>query len=146
MNKYTRFAIASAAGLAILSAASHMSVHAQASKSVADGVYTEEQAKRGEKVYAEQCGFCHGDKLEDSSVIPALTGDNFIGNWKGKTAGDLFDKVHQTMPATAPGSMTPEQSADVVAHMLAVAHYPAGSTELSVKAEDLKQIQIDSPK
>jgi len=146
MNKYTRFAIASAAGLAILSAASYMSVHAQAGKSVADGVYTAEQAKRGEKLYGEQCGFCHGDMLEGSSVIPPLAGADFYGNWKGKTAGDLFEKVHQTMPATAPGTLTPAQAADIVAHMLAVAKFPAGSAELSVKAEDLKQIRIDPPK
>jgi cytochrome c len=146
MNKYTRFAIASAAGLAILSTASYMSVHAQAGKSISAGVYTAEQAKRGEKVYAEQCGFCHGDNLEGSSVIPPLSGANFYGAWKGKTAAELFEKVHQTMPATAPGTLTPAQAADVVAHMLSVAKFPAGSAELTAKVDELKQIQIEAPK
>jgi cytochrome c len=109
-------------------------------------VYTAEQAKRGEKVYAEQCGFCHGDNLEGSAVIPPLSGANFYGAWKGKSAADLFEKVHQTMPATAPGSLTPEQAADVVAHMLSVGKYPAGTTELSAKVDELKGIQIDLPK
>ena len=146
MQKHTRFAIASLAGLAILSATSYMSVHAQAGKSVADGVYTAEQAKRGEKIYAENCGFCHGDDLKGSDFIPALTGADFFGSWKGKSAGDLFEKINQTMPATAPGSLTPAQSADSVAYMLSVAKYPAGTTELSAKVDELKQIRIDPPK
>ena len=35
-------------------------VHAQPSKSVWDGVYTEEQAKRGAPLYSEHCASCHG--------------------------------------------------------------------------------------
>ena len=30
------------------------------SRSVWDGVYTEEQAKRGEQLYRKECGTCHG--------------------------------------------------------------------------------------
>ena len=36
-------------------------VSGQAEKTVWDGVYTEEQAKRGADVYAEKCAGCHGD-------------------------------------------------------------------------------------
>ena len=38
-------------------------VSAQAQKTVWDGVFTEEQAKRGADVYAEKCAMCHGDGL-----------------------------------------------------------------------------------
>src|SRR5215510_11496963 len=79
---------------------------AQATKSVSEGVYTAEQAKRGEAVYKEQCAACHGDNLEGSGPMPALSGPDFVKSWKGKTVADLFDKTHSSMPATAPGSLT----------------------------------------
>ena len=49
-------------------------VSAQAQKTVWDGVYTEEQAKRGAEVYAEKCAMCHGDSLGGVESAPALTG------------------------------------------------------------------------
>ena len=145
MNKMT-FASATLAGMAILSVISYVSVRAQAGRSVAEGVYTEAQAKRGEKVYAENCGFCHGDDLKGSDVIPPLIGSDFVATWKGKTAADLFEKINTTMPATAPGTLTAEQTADTVAHMLSVAKYPTGAAELSAKMDELKQISIEPPK
>ena len=33
---------------------------AQASRSVWDGVYTDEQAKRGQTLYGKECSSCHG--------------------------------------------------------------------------------------
>lgn len=143
MNTTFRFVTALAAAVAVFSAASYLSVQAQAGKSVGDGVYTAEQNKRGEKVYAENCGFCHGDDLKGSDVIPALTGTDFFGSWKGKTAADLYEKINSTMPATAPGTLTPAQTSDVIAHIFAVAKHPAGSAELPANADELKQIRID---
>src|SRR5918999_4190082 len=112
-------------------------------RSVNDGVYTEEQAKRGEAFYKEQCATCHGDNLEGSGPMPPLAGKDFLTNWSGKSVGDLFEKTHTTMPATAPGTLTPAQAADIVAHLLATGKYPAGSTELSSKVEELMAIKID---
>lgn len=119
------------------------SAGAQATKSVSEGVYTADQAKRGEAVYKEQCAACHGDQLEGSGPMPALAGDDFAKAWKGKTAADLFEKTHASMPATAPGSMTEQQTADVLAYMFSVAKYPAGTTELAASLEPLKQIKLD---
>jgi mono/diheme cytochrome c family protein len=116
---------------------------AQAAKSVAEGVYTAEQAKRGETVYKEQCASCHGDMLEGSGPMPPLTGADFSKNWQGKTVADLFEKTHGSMPATAPGSLTPQQTADILAYMFSVAKYPAGAAELSSTVEPLKQIVLD---
>ena len=50
-----------------------------------DGVYYEEQAKRGDVLYKEQCATCHGDNLEGSGPMPALAGKDFLANWQGKT-------------------------------------------------------------
>ena len=49
------------------------------------------------------------------------------------------------MPATAPGTLTPAQTADVLAFILKSSKYPAGSTALEGKMEALMPIQIDAP-
>src|SRR5438876_3128832 len=40
------------------------------SRSVWDGVYTEEQAKRGESIYRKECAVCHGDMLTGGESAP----------------------------------------------------------------------------
>jgi mono/diheme cytochrome c family protein len=117
---------------------------AQAPKSVSEGVYTADQAKRGEAVYKEQCAACHGDNLEGSGPMPALAGPDFAKSWKGKTVADLFDKTHSSMPATAPGSLTDKQTADVLAYIFSMAKFPAGTTELAASVEPLKAISLDA--
>jgi S-disulfanyl-L-cysteine oxidoreductase SoxD len=139
-------------GVAILSVGAfvvsmaYVTVGAQATRSVNEGVYTAEQAKRGEALYKEQCSACHGDNLEGSGPMPPLAGKDFLANWQGKTVGDLFEKTSTTMPATAPGSLTPEQTADILSFMLSKDSYPAGSAALEGKIEPLQQIKIDAPK
>lgn len=121
-------------------------VGAQAAKSVNEGVYSEAQAKRGQAIYLEQCAACHGDNLEGTGPMPPLAGKDFLSNWQGKPVSDVFEKTQTSMPATAPGSLSPEQTADVVAYMLSVGKYPAGAAELAPKVDALKQIAIDAPK
>jgi len=145
MTKKITIAIATCALLA-LAAGFHATLRAQA-QSVADGVYTEEQAKRGATVYGEQCASCHGEKMEGvADLFPALAGDLFMKNWTGKSVGELYEKIATTMPALDPGSLKPEQTADIVAHILNASKYPAGTTALAASADPLKTIKIDAPK
>src|SRR5687767_12137145 len=134
-----------AAGL-FAAALTSAAVGAQATKSVNDGVFTAEQATKGEAVYKEQCAACHGDNLEGSGPMPPLAGKDFLSNWQGKTVGDLYEKTQTSMPATAPGTLTPEQATNLMAYMLSVSKYPAGSAALPDKMDDLKKISIDAPK
>jgi mono/diheme cytochrome c family protein len=110
------------------------------------GVYTAEQATRGEALYKEQCAACHGDNLEGSGPMPPLAGMDFLTNWSGKSLGDLYEKIQTTMPATAPGTLMPAQTADVLAFVLKASKFPAGSTALEGKVEALLPISIDAPK
>jgi mono/diheme cytochrome c family protein len=147
MIKKITIAIATCALLALLAllAGVNATLGAQAT-SVADGVYTEEQAKRGATVYGEQCASCHGEKMEGvADLFPALAGDLFIKNWTGKSVGELYEKIATTMPALDPGSMKPDQVADVVADILSASKYPVGSTALEPSADPLKTIQIVAP-
>ena len=124
----------------------HVTLGAQA-RSAADGVYTDAQAKRGATLYSEQCGSCHGADMSGvADLFPALAGDAFVSTWQGKSVGELFEKISTTMPALDPGSLKPEQTADIVANILSVSKYPAGTTELASSLEALKQIKIDAPK
>ncbi|MBI4887640.1 MAG: cytochrome c [Acidobacteria bacterium] len=131
---------------AVLTAVAGLQVVRAQAPSLAAGVYTEEQAKRGMGLYKEQCAACHGEDLKGNEVIPALTGDPFVTSWQGKTLGDLFEKISMTMPALNPGSLSPEQTADLIAQILSASKYPAGKTALPSTMDALAQIKIDAPK
>jgi len=115
-------------------------------KSVWDGVYTEEQAKRGETIYGKECAACHGPELMGGESAPPLTGGAFLANWNGLTLGDLFDRVKKTMPQISPGKLTRQQNADVLAFMLSRNKFPPGKTELYKQSEMLKEIRFESEK
>ena len=116
------------------------------SRSVWDGVYTEEQAKRGDEVYKKECAACHGDLLTGGESAPPLAGGVFQANWNGLTLGDLFDRIRKTMPLSKPGRLTREQVADVLAFMLSINKFPAGKTELYRQPEMLKEIRFETKK
>jgi mono/diheme cytochrome c family protein len=117
-------------------------------RSVWAGVYSDPQAKRGDAIYARECSTCHGERLKGGEGAPALAGPEFISTWNGQTVGDLFDRITQTMPAPPeqPGKLTPQQTADVVGHILSVNGFPAGATELGVDLQALKRIRIEASK
>jgi len=117
---------------------------AQAPRSLWDGVYTQEQAKRGEAAYVEKCARCHGAELIGSDMNPPLVGPEFLSLWNTKTVGDLFDRVRTTMPQDKPGSLTRQQNADILAYLLSANKFPTGQTELQTQSELLKQIQFDA--
>jgi mono/diheme cytochrome c family protein len=117
---------------------------AQAPRSLWDGVYTQDQAKRGEAVYVEKCARCHGAQLIGGDMNPPLVGPEFLSTWNTKTVGDLFDRIRTTMPADKPGSVSRQQCSDVVAYLLSSNKFPAGNTELENQSELLKQIPFDA--
>ncbi len=115
-------------------------LHAQ--QSVKSGVYTDAQAERGKAAYAEKCAACHGDKL-DGGGAPGLAGKDFLSFHAGEGLSDLFDKIKETMPASDPGSMTPAQTADMVAFILKTNQFPAGTKDLPSEVAALKTITFD---
>ena len=116
------------------------------SRSVLDGVYTEEQAKRGEAAYGTTCSSCHGATLLGIEMAPALTGEAFTSKWTDATVRDLFQKIRESMPADDPGTLSNRRTADIVAYVLSVGKFPPGKTELGSETEALKQIRIEAPK
>lgn len=113
--------------------------------SVWDGVYTAEQAKRGQPLYDRECSTCHGEKLSGHEDAPPLAGQDFLESWNGLTVGKLFDKIRLTMPKGTPSEVTVEEKADVLAYVLSVNKFPAGKTELR-RSEALKDIRFEAVK
>jgi len=121
-------------------------VHAQPTRSVWDGIYTEEQAKRGGPLYSEQCASCHGPELMGGEMAPPLATGDFLSGWDGLTVGDLFERIRVSMPQNAPGSLTGQQNADILAFMLSANKFPAGATELPPQGLLLKTIKFEVKK
>jgi len=115
-------------------------VYAQ-NRTAKDGVYTAAQATRGKSIFDMRCAVCHGEMLEGAAG-PPLVGDVFLGPRNGQPVSDLFDKIHATMPADAPGTLEPAQVADVVAFILQANKFPAARAELVSTAAVLKQITL----
>jgi cytochrome c len=115
-----------------------------ATGSVWDGVYSEEQAARGETAYRQACANCHGPELEGADMTPGLVGGVFTSNWNDLTLGDLYERIRVTMPLDKPGSLSRQQNVDLVAFLLKANQWPVGTTELPREPGALKQIRIQS--
>jgi mono/diheme cytochrome c family protein len=121
-------------------------VYAQRSASVWDGVYTEQQASRGQTLYSKECASCHGVTLDGSGQAPPLSGSDFKGNWNGQTVDDLFEKMQGSMPADQPGKLSREQNADILAFLLGFNKFPAGQKELPTDVAVLQKIRFEAAK
>ncbi len=105
--------------------------------SIWDGVYSQEQAKRGEVAYHGPCGLCHGRRLDgapddpDMRPSPPLSRAKFTRNWSGRSLASLYAYARATMPQSNPGYMPDQTYVDIIAHMLSMTGAPAGETELT---------------
>ena len=119
---------------------------AQTTRSVWDGVYTEDQAKRGGALYTKECASCHGPELTGGESAPPLVGAGFMGDWESLTVGDLFERIRTTMPQDDPSRLSRQQDADVLAFLLQENEFPAGKSELDKQTEVLKLIGFKKKK
>jgi mono/diheme cytochrome c family protein len=144
--KITAVAVVVLGALGAFYPALHAQEDASSSRSVWDGVYTEEQAKRGQPLYTQHCASCHGDSLTGGEMAPPLVGGEFLSNWNGLTVGDLFERIRTTMPLSKPGKLSRDVNSDITAYMLNFAQFPAGQAELPRDTQLLKQIKIEATK
>ncbi len=125
-RSYRRIAGIACAGALI--AALSLAGHGQA-RSVADRVYSDTQATRGQQIYQKMCVTCHGATLE-GVVGPPLSGDAFLSVWSARPVGDLVNKIEQTMPPGQPDSLGRPQAIDLAAFILRSGKFPAGPSDL----------------
>lgn len=140
--KFTVAILVLAGTLAINALSERGTVAAQGANSQWNGVYTEDQSKRGEALYGQFCASCHGSDLTGGEMAPGLTGGEFTANWNDLSLGDLFERIRISMPQNAPGSLTRQQTSDILALMLRKMNMPVGTTELSTQGEVLKEVKF----
>lgn len=92
-------------------------------------LYTKDQALRGAQIYAQKCVACHGQNLQGTAA-PSVAGTDFLttAQRNGWTLEVIRYIVFTLMPRNAPSSLHPEESAAVMAYLLASDCYPAGTT------------------
>lgn len=88
-----------------------------------EATFTEEQADRGRDIFRAQCTECHySSEFSDSQ---------FKFKWSRRSAGNLYEMIQSQMPETAPGSLTPEETVDLVSYILSMNGFEPGASELA---------------
>jgi alcohol dehydrogenase (cytochrome c) len=82
------------------------------------GAFTAVQAAAGRTLYNQTCAGCHGPNFEGSGDAPALSGGNFMLQWRAKMVSDLVARIQQTMPPTAAGSLSEADAISAAAFIL----------------------------
>lgn len=93
--------------------------------------FTQEQAETGRIMYRGTCQICHGSSLANGQFGTPLKGSFFRDKWKGKSVGELLQFMFEKMPPDKVMSLTPEQSAELLAYILLRNDLMPGATPLS---------------
>lgn len=101
------------------------------------GVYTDAQAARGRASFQTTCFECH--------YPSEFRGSQFQFDWGRRTVADLFIQIVDNMPEDDPGSLEDGTYADIVAYILQLNGFPAGSTELPADTATLQRYGLASP-
>jgi cytochrome c len=80
------------------------------------------------------CAECH--------TVPEFSDNAFKLKWSRRTLGDLYTFIHQNMPDSAPGILTPQQAVDLTAYILQLNEVPAGSAQLPADETRLGGISL----
>lgn len=105
------------------------------SRTVQAGVFTQEQADRGAKIFEDVCKACHQ---------PDEFGDGlYLESWSGQTMSDLIEKIRATMPEDNPGTLKRSEYVDLGAFLLDLNGLPKGESEMD--ASTVKEIRIEGP-
>ena len=114
-------------------------------RSAKEGVYSAAQANQGKTVYVEQCASCHGTmESVTPDMAPLLNDTGFQNLWRDRSLARLFSRIQETMPQDKPGTLSPEQTADIIAYILSANQLPAGDGALPGDVEVLKDIRLDA--
>lgn len=76
------------------------------------------QVRRGTPLFNTNCSSCHGERLQGLLEAPALATKDFQSHWFGQPANNLYDYISQNMPQNAPGSLQPQEYADIMTFIL----------------------------
>ena len=99
-----------------------------------EGHFTAEQADGGRDTFRSLCTECHySGEFSDAQ---------FKFKWSRRSAENLYDLIFTQMPESAPGSLSPEQTAALVAYILRLNGFEPGSATLPPDPEVLGAISL----
>jgi len=131
--------------LSIALASATMTAGQAPARSAKEGVYTTGQAERGKTAYDEKCASCHGSMASVTpDMAPLLNDSGFQNLWRQRSLAQLFARIRETMPQDKPNTLSPEETAALVAYILSGNQLPAGETALPTDLEVLKEIRVDA--
>jgi mono/diheme cytochrome c family protein len=131
--------------LAAITLAITVAAQEPARRTVWDKIYTDDQARRGEALYAKTCAACHGEALIGGNA-PPLKGEEFAFLWSDKSVGELLDRMKTLMPPESPNSLSADAYRDLIAFVMKANNFPAGDKEISTDPEELNRIFITNSK
>lgn len=107
-------------------------------QTVWDGVYTGDQAKRGQSAYTQYCVACH--KADLMGIEGAMKGEPFMERRREDNLETLFLDMKATMPRGNPGGLPDQTYTDIISYLLQSNDMPSGLAELRPAA--LQKIQL----
>ncbi len=112
-------------------------------RSARDGIYTSEQADRGQIVYEGKCELCHGSmRSVTPDMAPLLNDYAFQTTWTDRSVGEFFEITRDTMPQDEPGTLSDEELVDIIAYVLSANRMPPGEEPLPSDTEVLNEIRL----
>jgi mono/diheme cytochrome c family protein len=114
-------------------------------RTILDGVYTEEQALRGQEDYETTCAGCHNFDLIGARNSP-LKGPQFLDKWREYNLDLLYGFISNSMPPRRtenPVILSDSKYLDILTYIIAGNGGPAGTEELTT--EDLHEVLFVGP-
>ena len=119
----------------LLAIAFSLSAQDEGPTTVQAGVYSTEQAGRGEQLFGEACLVCHQPE--------EFADGGYMEGWTGMNVNDFVEFIRSTMPEDNPGRLKRQEYIDIVAYLFQANGLPSGETEMVRKV--LRNIQIEGP-
>jgi mono/diheme cytochrome c family protein len=104
-------------------------------KTLADAIYTRDQARSGKALFRRHCRACHGPEY----FRPVFQA------WEGQRLDEFVDVMSATMPQSNPGSLPLPDYVQILAYILDENDFPDGEEPLDDWGRGLDAIVITAP-
>ena len=98
--------------------------------------FTDGQADLGREVFRSQCTECHASS--------EFSDAQFKFKWSRRHVGSLYQMIQTQMPETAPGSLSDDETVNLVSYILRMNGFEPGDAELAADRAVLDGISLSS--
>lgn len=117
----------------------------RAQSAVTSPTFSAGQATAGKTLFDQQCAACHGSALDNGEFGPPLSGEEFLQKWGNHPLDEIFDLITLTMPPAAPGSVSGDQAATLLAYILQRNAVAISNTPLPSEPARLHSMVMPTP-